>query len=203
MSQARVYVTAKVRKDWTCGKCGAAIRKGIDGRRSFAVGFRGREQTRCMKPECTPTRGELESSAVAPVYDAIDGASFEGIDSVEDAKDILGEVRDAISEVVDEYESNEMFEINEQLQERVEILQAAADELDGWEFDGDQDPGDDEECTECGGSGTVGNDEGDEVDCTECGGTGYLNDPSEQTREDWLQEVRDAAQEALDSLELP
>ena len=207
MSQARVYTTAKVRKDWTCGKCGAAIRKGIDGRLSFAVGFRGYEQTRCLKPECRPTRGELESSAVAPVYDAIDGASFEGIDSVEDAKDILGEVRDAISEVVDEYESNEMFEINEDLQDRVNTLQAAADELDGWDFDGEEDPGEDEECETCGGTGTVevqvaGSDVPNEEDCEDCGGTGYLNE-SETSRDDWLQQVRDAAADALDSLELP
>ena len=62
MSLARVYTTkGPVRKDGlTCGKCGAAIVKGQDRRRTFAVGFRGWEQTRCMRPECTPTRAELD-----------------------------------------------------------------------------------------------------------------------------------------------
>ena len=133
MSLARIYTTKTVRKDWKCGKCGAEIKKGVDGRISFAVGFRGYEQTRCMKQECYPTRAERESSALASVYDAVDSADFSSAASLEDLEQIRDDVAAAIREVAEEYESNEMFEINYDLQERADMLNSAADEVEAWE----------------------------------------------------------------------
>lgn len=202
MSQARIYTTkGPVRKDGLkCGKCGDPIRKGIDRRITFAVGFRGYEQTRCLKPECYPTRSERESSAVASVYDAIDSIDVSNIDTAEDFTSARDEIVSAIEEVVSEYEYNEMIEVNYDLQERRDMLQSAADELSSWEPEGDE-PEEEVDCDECGGSGQVTNDEGEDEDCDECGGTGTVENP--ESHEDWVDATREAFQEAIDGLELP
>lgn len=201
MSQARVYRTAKVRKDWKCESCGAAIRKGIDGRISFAVGFRGFEHTRCTRPECYPTRAELESSAVASVYAAIDGVDLSSCESVEDFEAALEEIASACDEVADEYESNEMYEINEMLQERAETVRNAGDELRSWSWDGEDEPQSDAQCETCEGHGTLND---DEENCPDCGGTGYISDEdAAAAHEEWLGQLRESAQEAIDSMELP
>lgn len=132
MSQAKVHRAGKARKEWTCGKCKTVVKVG-EPVLSFSVGFRGREQRRCTKPECYPTRSELESSQVAPVYDAVDNADWNSAETVEDLQSILQEVADVFREVASEYENSEMFEKNPDLQERVEILSASADTLEGWE----------------------------------------------------------------------
>ena len=143
MSIARTYISKKVRKDWTCGKCRQPIRKGIDGRLSFAVGFRGYEQTRCLRPECKPTRSELESSAVATVYAAQDDIDYDSLQSVDDLTEARDSVVEACNEVAEEYSSNEMFDINEDLQERAQILEDAASELENWEPEGEEPVSDD------------------------------------------------------------
>jgi len=135
MSLARVYTTkGPVRKDGlVCGKCRKPIVKGQDRRRTFAVGFRGREQTRCMDAACTPTRSELESSAVATIYGVIDGIDFSALGGREDLEAARDDVVAACEEVADEYESNEMYEVNYDLQERAEMIRSAGDELANWE----------------------------------------------------------------------
>lgn len=180
MSQARIYTTkGPVRKDGlTCGKCGTAIVKGQDRRRTFAVGFRGYERTRCMKTECTPTRGELESSAVGAVYDAIDSVDLSQIETVEGFTEVRDDIVSSIMEVADEYEQNEMFEINYDLQERVDTLQSAAMELENWEPE--EEPEEDDF------------DEGDSDFET-----------FEEQHADWVEEIRESLQAAIDDLELP
>lgn len=181
MSQARVYTTkGPVRKDGLkCGKCGDPIRKGIDRRRTFAVGFRGYEQTRCMKSECTPTRSELESSAVASVYDAIDSLDLSGIDNQDDFESARDEVVSAAEEVCDEYESNEMYEINYDLQERADMLRSAADELSSWAPENDEPQEDDFDA------------EDSEFDSFE------------EAHAAWAEETRESLQQAIDDMELP
>lgn len=208
MSQARVYTTAKVRKDWTCGKCGAEIRKGVDGRRSFSVGFRGPENTRCMRTECTPSRSELESSAVAAVYDVLDSIDTSTAVTAEDLEGLRDEVAEALREVAQEYESNEMFEINEDLQERAEMLNSSADELEGWTPDEDEPEGD-IACSDCDGSGTVeveveGSSVPNEENCEACSGTGYLPDEERDNQhEEWLDAARASLDDALSAVEIP
>lgn len=184
MSLARIYTTKKVQKNWTCGKCGAAIVKGQDGRISFAVGFRGREQTRCTRPECRPTRSELESSAVSSVYAAQDDIDYMTLHTLEDLTGARDAVVDATREVASEYESNEMYDINEVLQERVEMLNSAAEELEGWEPEDDEPSKDDY-------------DEDDKDD---------EDDESlsfEDAHGDWLEAARESLREAIDGMELP
>lgn len=178
MSIARVYTTkGPVRKDGlVCGNCKSPIVKGKDRRRTFAVGFRGYEQTRCMKPECTPSRSELESSAISGVYAAIDGLNVQNMHTVDDFEAARDEVVEACEEVADEYESNEMFEVNEMLQERAETIRSAADELSNWVPDNEAPDEDDER----------------DEDVT-----------YEEAMAAWLEETRDSFQEALNNMEMP
>lgn len=181
MSLARVYTTkGPVRKDGlVCGKCRQPIVKGQDRRRTFAVGFRGYEQTRCMRPECTPTRAELESSAVATVYAAIDDVNLDALESAEDFESARDEVVAACEEVADEYESNEMYEVNYDLQERAETVRSAGDELSNWS------PEDDEPQEE----------DWDEDESE--------YDSFEEEHTAWLEATRDSFESALDDMDLP
>lgn len=180
MSLARIYTTKTVRKDWTCGKCGAAIRKGVDGRISFAVGFRGYEQTRCTKPECYPTPSERESSAVASVYAAQEAVDFSTAESLDDLESLVEEVAAACEEVASEYEGSEMFEINEDLQERADPLNEAADTLRDWADSLEEEPTEEDW------------------------------DPEDSEHESfadahaaWLDDAREAAETAVNEVELP
>ena len=181
MSQARIYTTkGPVRKDGlTCGKCGVEIKKGVDRRRTFAVGFRGYEQTRCMKSECTPTRSELESSAVASVYDAIDSQDLSAIDNADDFTNIRDEVAAACEEVASEYEMNEMYEINYDLQERADQIRSAGDELASWEPENDEPEEDDWDADD----------------------SEY--DSFEEEHDAWVEETRESLEQALNDLDLP
>lgn len=132
MSLAKVHRAKKARKEWTCGKCRTTVHVG-EPVLSFSVGFRGYEQRRCDKPECYPTRSERESSLVAPVYDAIDSADWNAAESVADLQTMLGDIAGVMTEVAGEYENSEMFERNPDLQERAEMLNNGASDLEGWE----------------------------------------------------------------------
>lgn len=204
MSLARLYHTKKVQKDWTCGKCGATIRKGVDGRVSFAVGFRGFEQTRCLRPECYPKPSERESSMLADIYAVQEGINWDELGSLEDIETAVGEVQEAVNAVKDEYESNEMYDINEQLQERVSMLEEAADSLDSWQDGLEEAPEEEPSCEECEGTGQVedSDDETQTKDCDVCNGTGE-GQVDEDVFENWLEEAREAARSAVDEMDLP
>lgn len=132
MSLAKVHRAAKARKVWTCGKCGTTINVG-EPVLSYSVGFRGYEQRRCDKKECYPTRSERESSMVSSVYDAIDSADWSSANEVSDLQEMLGDIAGVMREVAGDYENSEMFERNPDLQERAEMLNSGADDLEGWE----------------------------------------------------------------------
>lgn len=169
MSLARIHTTKTVRKDWVCGKCGKTIKKGVDGRISFSVGFRGRERTRCTDTACYPTRAERESSMVADIYAAMDSVDYSKCNSLDDLTEAVGEVMEACEGVASEYESSEMFERNEDLQERAETLRRAAEDLEAW-----------------------ANDLEDEPDTED-----------EDAHEAWLADAREAAENAVEEVELP
>lgn len=181
MSLARVHTTQKVRKDWECEKCHAPIRKGVDGRISFSVGFRGRERTRCTRPQCFPRPSERESSAVAEVYAAQEGVDFDTAMNLEDLTNMVQDVIDACESVASEYESSEMFEINEDLQERADMLHSAAGELESWADSLEDEP------TE---------EDWDLVDDDE-------HDTFEDAHAAWLEEARSAAEDAVNEMDLP
>lgn len=177
MSQAKVHRAAKARKKWTCGKCGVEVQVG-EPVLSFSVGYRGREQRRCDKRECYPTRSERESSMVAPVYDAIDETDWTSIDNLEDLQGALNDIADTMREVAGEYENSEMFEKNEDLQERASLLNDAADTLESWEPNETEPNAEDPETW----------DEYADFDTA---------------HEAWLQQARDEAQQTADEAETP
>lgn len=134
MSLARVHRMNRVRKEWVCGKCREEIPVGA-GRLAFAVGFRGREQTRCLKPECYPRPSERESSLVADVYAAQESVDFTTCETTEEFRETLQEIIDACEDVVSQYQDHPMFDNNYDLQERAEMIEQAGEELSNWDPD--------------------------------------------------------------------
>lgn len=182
MSLARIYTVKKSRKVWTCGKCHTELLVGSPVL-SFAVGFRGQEQKRCTNPSCHPTLSERESSAVSSVYAAQEDVNLADCNSLEEIKDVVQQVIDACNEVADEYESSEMYDVNSDLQERADAVRSAGDELDSWDDGVDDEPTEDDSRDD--------DKEGDETE------------DFESAHEAWLEEARDAAQQAIDDMELP
>ena len=178
MSQARVHRAKKARKEWTCGKCKTIVKVG-EPVLSFSVGFRGREQRRCDKPTCYPTRSERESSMVASVYDAIDSTDWSSLGSLEDLQTALQDIATAMREVAEEYEGSEMYEKNEDLQQRAETLNSSADELEGWEPTWTEPTEEDKSSW------------------------GDHKNSFEDAHNEWLDGAREEAQQAADEAELP
>lgn len=174
MSLARVHTVKKSRKEFTCGSCGTKIPKGSLVHH-YAVGFRGRTQHRCeMHP---PTRSDRESSLVAPVWDALDNVNLSDCETAEDFESVLRDVAEVFTEVASEYEQSEMYERNEDLQQRAETLNNSAQELESVTFD----------------------EEPEEDDST--GWNGHTQ--YEGAFQEWQQEQREKAQEAIDAVEVP
>lgn len=178
MSIAKLEITQKSRKIWTCGKCRQEIPKG-EKVIHYAVGFRGYPQHRCGKPQCFPKPSERESSLVSTVYAAQEDCNPGDLLDLDDIRAAVESVADACDEVADEYENNEMFEINPDLQERAEQVRSAGDELREWENDLPEEP-----------------DEDDEDSWGE-------EDNFEDAHAAWINEVSDAAQSAVDGMDLP
>lgn len=181
MSLARIYVTKKSRKVWTCGKCRTELPIGSTVL-SFAVGFRGVEQKRCDKPACYPTRAQRESSMVAEVYDAQDSFSPDEAQTLEDLETAVQEVADACSSVASQYQDNPMYDVNEDLQERVSTLEAAESDLGSWADSLESEP--EPEKPE------------DEMTPEELAAFKAEHD-------EWIESARQAAREAVDGVELP
>lgn len=176
MSLARVYTVKKSRKEFKCGACGQTIPKGSTVHH-YAVGFRGRQQHRCG--EHFPTRGERESSLVAPVWDALDIAEAELSDceTESDFETLLQDVVESLTEVAGEYEASDMYDRNEDLQQRAETLNNSASELESIGFDDEPDPEDAEAYP--------------------------TEDLFLTAKDEWIQEAREKVREALEAVEVP
>lgn len=182
MSLAKVNEIKKVRKPASCEKCGAEIKVG-DPAVKFAVGFRGHTRVRCAKSECFPKPSERESSMVSGAYAAQEDADVDSASSLEELEQVRDDVAEATREVASEYEMSEMYERNYDLQERAEMLNSAADELESWE-PADEEPSED-----------------DEDSTWDIAGTEYSD--FDEAHEAWLSEARASLQEAIDGMELP
>jgi len=180
MSLAKVNRIGKVRKATECEKCGDAINVG-DPAVKYAVGFRGRTRVRCSKSACFPKPSERESSLVADVYAAQEEVDTSTADNLEDLEQIRDDVANATREVAGQYEDSEMFEKNYDLQERADMLNNAADEMENWEPAEDEPNADEGEWT---------------VD-----GTAY--ETYDEAREAWLAAARKSLEDAIDQMELP
>jgi len=180
MSLAKVNQIGRVRKPGKCEKCGLEIKVGDPAVR-FAVGFRARPRTRCTKTECFPRPSERESSLVADVYAAQEEVDLSTAASLEDLETARDDVVSATQEVAGQYEDSEMYDKNPDLQERAEMLNTAADELEGWEPEEEEPTPDDEEWT--------------------IAGTDYDN--FDDAYGAWLDAARESLQGAIDEMELP
>jgi len=181
MSLAKINQVGRVRKVTECEKCKDTIYIGQPAVK-FAVGFRGRTRTRCAKPECFPKPSERESSLVADLYAAQEDADVKGAGSLEDLETVRDDVATAAREVAGQYEDSEMFDKNEDLQERAEMLNSAADELNNWSPEGDEPDPDDEDTWTFNGSDF---------------------ETYEEALEEWLTHARASLQAAIDEMELP
>jgi hypothetical protein len=145
---ARVTTVPKCRKPQTCGKCGDTIPVG-DGYRHATPGFRGRRLVRCMKADCRFRTSDLTTSNMQGAYAAQEGCEDDialatCLDDVEQA---LSAYADGLREVASLYEdasSNWGDNGNEEWDQKRDDLEAAADELDGFDWN----PGDDDDWTE-------------------------------------------------------
>ena len=180
MSLAKLSIIEKSRKEFECSKCGETIPKGSSTVR-FSVGFRGRVQTR-HNPKCFPKPSERESSIIADIYAAQEDFDISGLETVDDITSAIGDVQSACDEVIQQYSDNPTYDGNDDLQERVSTIESARDELDQWESNIDvADPGEESE---------------------------MLWD--EDSYESWqahhdayVEAMRDAANNAVDNMELP
>lgn len=180
MSLAKINRIGRVRKVTKCEKCGDTIYIGQPAVK-FAVGFRGRTQVRCSKNECFPKPSERESSLVSSAYAAQEDADVSGAGSLDDLESIRSEVAEAVREVASEYENSEMFDKNYDLQERADVLNSAADELENWEPAEEEPDADEEEWT---------------ID-----GTEYSD--FDEAHAAWLDAARHSLRAAIDEMELP
>jgi hypothetical protein len=191
MSVQKIERVKSSRKDQgKCSKCGTELPVGT-GYLYWYPGFRSRYKiVRCLKDECFPRPSERETSKAATILSAQESFadSIGELTSKDDIEAAVQEVADAVREVADEYqEALDQWENgNEQLQEKVDTYEGSASEIDGWSFDGDDEPRLCEEHDEVErGSAAV-------EDCGVC----------QQLEEEWIEEVRDAAREAVDNIEL-
>lgn len=182
MSLAKINHVGKVRKVTKCDKCGDTIWIGQPAVK-YAVGFRGRTQVRCSKTECFPKPSERESSMVSSAYAAQEDADVEGAGSLEDLESIRDDVAAAVREVAGEYEDSEMFDRNEDLQERADILNSAADTLEEWEPEGDEEP--------------------TEEDRNSWSYNGHDFATYDEAHDEWLLHARASLEAAINEMELP
>lgn len=192
MSTAKVNVVKKARQDQgKCENCGAELKAG-DGYLWFTVGFRSNwKHKRCLRSECFPRPSERESSKFASVMAAQEDfdESVGGMYEVDEIEAAVQAVADALNELRDEYdEALGAWEYgNEQLQEKVDHYESQAYEVDGWTWDGTEDW---DRCDE----------HYDEDPEFEEDGTPKCEACAEQ-REDWIEQVRDAARDVVNSIE--
>lgn len=193
MSIARVHTVEKSRKDQgKCGKCGKELPAGT-GYRYWKPYFRSNyKAVRCLDAACRPANSELESSKVSTIYAAQEAfeANVGDLSTKDDIEAAVQEVADAVTEVKDEYDDAlSSWEYgNEGLQEKVDHYESQAYELDGWQFDGADDW---ELCDEHDEAEADREDEAVEA-CEDC----------QHNKEEWLEEIREAAREKVNEVEI-
>jgi hypothetical protein len=194
---AHLKTSPRSRRTRTCGACGVTINIG-DQYRFWSI-KRGGKGVRCMKPDCTPDRGQLTSAKYGVILTAIDAAEKElpQAASKEDIESILQDVYDEAEQVVSEYEdsidvapnlaeSNGWGEIKDQIEDWKDgPLSDAKENIE----EGVEEP----ECPRCEGNGAVQSEDGGELeDCPDCQGSGHV-----ESEEGPLDGMREKAQEAL------
>ena len=179
MSVQKLEIVKKARKDQgKCSRCGDALPAG-SAYQYWYPGFRSNYKiVRCMKAECFPRPSERETSKASTILAAQEkfADNIGTLDSVEDIEAAVQEVADAVEEVREEYESalDSWENGNEQLQEKVDHYESQTYDVDGWNWDGEGEPEKED-------------DESDEDFATR--------------QDEWIEEVRQAARDIVESIE--
>lgn len=183
----------------TCDRCGKEIRPG-DPYRWYAVGFRSHfKRVRCTDAKCTPRPSELESSQLSEAYAAQEAAEDElralrDGDPEDDASSVRSAIETAaegIRECAQLYRdaaeaSPTGLVFGEDLNERADDIEAAADELDGFypdDFDEDS-------------VGACSDHEEVQDDCDDCQAA------VDEAQREWWDGVLDEADDALGGIGL-
>lgn len=191
MSVAKVTTVAKSRKDQgKCGRCGKELPAGT-GYLYWLPYFRSNtKRVRCLDTACYPAQSERESSKAATIYAAQEAfeENVNGLEEKDEIESAVQEVADAVEEVRSEYDDAlSAWEYgNEALQEKVDHYESQAGELDGWTFDGADD------WEQCDDHDDKDRDDEAVAACETC----------QQNREDWIEEVREAAREKVNEVEI-
>ena len=140
MSMAKLK-TQRAAKEYECEACREQILRG-ESYISYKVGFRSRYvHRRHDLPGCRPKPSERESSLVADCYAAQEDFEAGTYESVDDIESAMQEVAERFREVAQQYDDASTdengTEWNVEAAERRDIVEAAADELDGWSPSGD------------------------------------------------------------------
>lgn len=201
MSIAKITTVTKAKKDQgKCGRCGKELPAGAPYR-WFTVGFRSSyKHRRCMERACDPKNSELESSKLSEVYAVQENFDIAGCTTINDIEEAVHAAGDEIRTVADEYTEasvnpNTGMVFNTEAEERGQTLESSADELDSWAHDEEF-----ERCDAHDGSDEdvdpedfeVG-DEGPKYECKDCA----------EMWEQFIEDARVAAAEAVDNIDLP
>lgn len=189
----------------SCGKCGVTIEVGQPYK---WIEPHGRGQlVRC---DSCPTWKVWEyssslSARIAQVQDeGPDGGSFSSLeDATSWAESKASEIRELAEEKresannIEEGFGHETYQSAE-LNETADSLEQWADDLENADLPDFPEPEEDN-CDECGGTGTVPGDNEEDEECTECGGTGQVtpDEPSEEQVSEWQAEVQSILEDLL------
>jgi hypothetical protein len=189
VSVAKVTTIAKSRKDQgKCGKCGKDLPAGT-GYLYWLPYFRSNtKRVRCLDAACYPAPSERESSKAATIYAAQEAFDVDAMDDKDEIEAAVQEVADAVTEVKEEYDdalSNWEYG-NEALQEKVDHYESQASELDGWQFEGADD------WEQCDDHYELDRETEAVANCETC----------QANQEEWLEEIREAAREKVNEVEV-
>jgi hypothetical protein len=187
------------RKAHKCGRCHKVIPRGADYR--YVTPRYGAKKIRCMEFACRFRPTDLSGAKTTQIEEAIEDAQAAIADATcyEDIQGALAACGEVASEVAAEYqEANDAWaggQGRDDLQEKIDACESFADDCEGWEFGEDADEGAIRDAAIEG----VEREEGESLDDFEQ----RLQDLSDQAWEDTLQEMRDEADNVLESFEAP
>jgi hypothetical protein len=194
MALAQLKTVKKSRKDLgKCSNCGDPLPAGCSYR-YYRPAFRSPIKIRvCMKPECTPTQSDRESSRMKGAYAAQEAAlaTIDGATEVSEIQDALDQAAADAQEVLDEYETaiEAAPMIEDQIQPQRDALEAWVEEIEGVDLD----PYDPEDVKEEAHS--------DASDAEDVRNEGHDCDECQRVRTQWFEDRQEQARDAINALE--
>lgn len=194
----RINTIQNSRKPVTCSHCHTTLPPGSTYR--WIKPRYGSKHIRCTKPECQFKPTDLSMSKTARIEEAIDDARTDIYiaSSHDELQTVLQSVADVAREVADEYqEASDNWaggNGHEEFQEKADMCNSFADELEGWSCSGEED----EDAVRQIAADDVEREEGESDE-------DYNTRVQTEQDEAWeqaLQEMREEAEGVLDSFNL-